>query len=790
VPGLRIALALDVATSLFFLAEVALAAVARGARSLLAPATVVNLLAVAVAGLHWFGDGLHAGNPRVLRVLRSARVVSRIALTQKVKVGHGVLGAEALHRLDDNDLWYSLLLLLLVTLLGGFVSGPCLHWTDALHDVAAYAAIVLLVRWKAGGNRRLVREVFVDRLRAVRSRGRVGPRVSGRTPRATEGTLMHRSSTARTLVIALPLAAAMAASLLPSTARAQFGASVSGTVFDVSNNPVSDAFVQVCPTGGGSCALGLSNPVGGYSISGIAPGTYAVTAFPPAGSDLIRDTVPIEIVSLSLTGIDLILTPPLALPPGTTITPSRSGGGVVPTVYWHNALTLTTPGCVGGAASYAVQDAGGSIANGSLLEAASGTYSGSIPPFFPQHGYATVTFSIGCQDGSTENAAFNIYIDPSGRVVTTLGAPVPGATVTLLRSDEPGGPFVVVPDGDAVMSPANRTNPMLSDDQGHWGWDTVTGFYVVRAEAAGCTSPDGSSSFVESAVLTIPPPVTDLDLVLDCGGPVQCDVTCATCSGPASSQCTSCPAGRFLDTATGTCGACHPTCVTCAGPTATDCLSCGAGHILDGGACCPDANQDNECDGDRVALVDLVATRDGDGVRVTWVTGSELGCGHFELLRCDLGTGDCPLAAHAATPGIAPVPCADSLAGARYEVRDAGAAATRGWSYLLREHETTGAILHYGPLRLPAGVSEARWSPAGGSPPRDGLTPPADAPGVAGGGCRATLAPPGPLVVAALLAFGAVAARRRRGPARRGGASPCVAGRDRPSRALVPPPER
>jgi hypothetical protein len=94
---------------------------------------------------------------------------------------------------------------------------------------------------------------------------------------------------------------------------------------------------------------------------------------------------------------------------------------------------------------------------------------------------------------------------------------VPGATVTLFRSDQVGGPFTQVPNGNALMSPGNRTNPDVADASGHFGWDVIAGFYRVRAQKAGCTDPASpGQAFVETAVLTIPPPVTTLELVLAC----------------------------------------------------------------------------------------------------------------------------------------------------------------------------------------------------------------------------------------------------------------------------------
>ena len=70
------------------------------------------------------------------------------------------------------------------------------------------------------------------------------------------------------------------------------------------------------------------------------------------------------------------------------------------------------------------------------------------------------------------------------------GDPLPGATVTLYRSDANGGPFDdPVPNGDWMMSPANRTNPDTTDANGHFGWDTIAGYYKVVATRPGCYRP-------------------------------------------------------------------------------------------------------------------------------------------------------------------------------------------------------------------------------------------------------------------------------------------------------------
>ncbi len=105
------------------------------------------------------------------------------------------------------------------------------------------------------------------------------------------------------------------------------------------------------------------------------------------------------------------------------------------------------------------------------------------------------------------------YVDPSGTVLVTDGhtiaAPLSGATVTLEQGPTLAGPFSAVPNGSAIMSPANRVNPGTTDTQGQFGWDVLAGSYEVTATSPGCT-PAGT------AALAIPPPVTGLSLTITC----------------------------------------------------------------------------------------------------------------------------------------------------------------------------------------------------------------------------------------------------------------------------------
>ena len=148
-----------------------------------------------------------------------------------------------------------------------------------------------------------------------------------------------------------------------------------------------------------------------------------------------------------------------------------------------------------------------------LTETNTGEFSGRLPSPYPIHGEAKTTITMtGCPNSSEdETIEFSMYIDPSGVVVDANDgdAPVPGATVTLLAGESEAGPFTPVPNGSAVMSPGNRTNPFTSTSAGEFGWDTIAGYYEVEAKKEGCGT-------VTTPAFFVPPPQTNLTLKLHC----------------------------------------------------------------------------------------------------------------------------------------------------------------------------------------------------------------------------------------------------------------------------------
>jgi hypothetical protein len=296
------------------------------------------------------------------------------------------------------------------------------------------------------------------------------------------------------------------------------GGSVSGHVYRADTNaPLPGAIVALCTN---TCNTTNSDSEGFYSMTGLPAGDYILYAFPPAGNDPIK-TYQSEAFSVSATDViankDALLDVAQLPPAGTLFNPNPNPSQAIPWVAWSASTGMSESGPPGlGSIFVEVLQNGQAFTSFTLVETppGSGAYVGTMPSLAPHHGSAKVRKHVG-----PNIEEFDIWIDPSGAVKTVGGDPIQGATVTLYRSDSASGPFAAVVTGDAVMSPVNRRNPDTTDVNGHFGWDVVAGFYKIRAEKAGCVDPGNSSqAYVESDVLTIPPPVTDLDLRLDCSG--------------------------------------------------------------------------------------------------------------------------------------------------------------------------------------------------------------------------------------------------------------------------------
>jgi carboxypeptidase family protein len=291
------------------------------------------------------------------------------------------------------------------------------------------------------------------------------------------------------------------------------------------NDPIAGAWVWACGENLQHCGSDQTDSSGFYSIGGLPADDYVLGVNPPSGSSLtpIGGVGPFAVDETTPFTHDLRLGEPGVPPPSNTTVSvgpdTRTTLDGIPVVYSDVPFSLATNVCPGAAVTYSITVNGTVIRNSLAMTespAGSGHYVATVTPVDPASGIGRVAINVDCPTGPDPSPVlFDIYIDPSGTVKdAATGNPIAGATVTLLRSDSPGGPFTVVPNGDAIMSPGNRTNPDTTDSAGHFGWDVIAGYYKVQATKSGCNT-------AETGVLTIPPPVTDLELALTCPVAVQ-----------------------------------------------------------------------------------------------------------------------------------------------------------------------------------------------------------------------------------------------------------------------------
>ncbi len=195
------------------------------------------------------------------------------------------------------------------------------------------------------------------------------------------------------------------------------------------------------------------------------------------------------------------------LPDNVSVEPNNGNSGGTTSVYWGTPVTFSYHSCdsaTGVNISIHINDGGPDI-NQSMT--------GGPPDwaftitFHPRHGYTTVTYTVtGC--GAQPPVVFNIYIDPAGYIYdVTTGLRIPGATVTLQRFNISTVSWENAPTGQvpAIMIP--DVNPLISNASGQYQWDTLPGTYRVHVTAPGYNPAD-------SIGVTVPPPVTDLDVGL------------------------------------------------------------------------------------------------------------------------------------------------------------------------------------------------------------------------------------------------------------------------------------
>lgn len=146
---------------------------------------------------------------------------------------------------------------------------------------------------------------------------------------------------------------------------------------------------------------------------------------------------------------------------------------------------------------------GGNLYAGVGLSA--GIYQGGVPQVFHIHKEALYADGLILTDAVAVHK--ELCVDPSGYIYDNSSqARVPGAVVTLFRRD----PVL----GDILWNASDyeQYNPQVTDADGRYGWNTPAGNFFIRISKP-CYAD------TQSYVVTVPPPVTDLNVGIP---PVAC----------------------------------------------------------------------------------------------------------------------------------------------------------------------------------------------------------------------------------------------------------------------------
>ncbi len=316
---------------------------------------------------------------------------------------------------------------------------------------------------------------------------------------------------------------------------------IKGSVWNDDNeNGVRDAgetglsFREVCLSETAQCTF--TNSVGDYTFFTAPAGTYSVyVQLTPTSLNTtpISQTVTVssnQIVENVDFGISGGVSPP---PPEVEVvdaSPYSSSG--LPTIYWGEDTTYRKNVGPNGfdhcGTDKPVQiklvvdfpQSGSSFEQlMTEVDPTNEIWETTFPPFSPAHGLATLTFYVDCpadtpsfpEDtgliaGEDEiQKGGSIYVDPSGKILNQCtGEFVEGATAILKVESPPNsGNFVIPPSTSHIPD----VNPQVTGSDGQYGWVVIPGNYKVTVLKDGFTTN-------ESAVVTIPPAVTELDIFI------------------------------------------------------------------------------------------------------------------------------------------------------------------------------------------------------------------------------------------------------------------------------------
>ena len=151
-------------TTFFFVGESIIFYCAFGRSWLKSPMATINALVIVFSGTAYVFESFGLANPRILRLLRQLKGAARVSLTQRTRTRDGVLGSKALIKLNEDDTWQALFILMLFSISTGFGGIEYFNAKQALIDIVVYVAIALIMVWKSKRNSKQIRDVFIERM--------------------------------------------------------------------------------------------------------------------------------------------------------------------------------------------------------------------------------------------------------------------------------------------------------------------------------------------------------------------------------------------------------------------------------------------------------------------------------------------------------------------------------------------------------------------------------------------------------------------------------------------------
>jgi len=262
----------------------------------------------------------------------------------------------------------------------------------------------------------------------------------------------------------------------------------------------------------------VTDPSGNYSFLNLSPGTYTVYEIMPPG---YYPTLPWSVTTAVNPGdvktINFSNYIPVPLPEDISVEQQTGEQNGVPTVYWPEVKVLNITKNLTKISSNIISvklimnfSDGTTRTTYMIQNGSTNIWEANFSQPFPHNSIAHMMFEVdvypaGPGPEDVIERGDLIFRDPSGQIKDACtGTPIRDATVTLFVEYPPGsGNFIESPDENQI--PVD--NPLITGDDGRYRWDVVSGTYKVRAEKTGYET-------AESDNVTIPPPVTDLDISL------------------------------------------------------------------------------------------------------------------------------------------------------------------------------------------------------------------------------------------------------------------------------------